>query len=159
MKLEPVLTIKIVDNFVRFGMPYALASFPGLHSLVPRLSWNANMYQPRSQALLERKYISTPAQLQCSRSRAWEPGNEAKAFNHLTRQVIGRPGNEARMHSRLCKVASFPAFYACSSFLKLNWSSQLGLANDIKKKRENYVQNHEWIKFGTTMLMLLEVQE
>ena len=34
MKLEQVLTIKIVDNFVRFGMPYIprlyLASFPGL---------------------------------------------------------------------------------------------------------------------------------
>ena len=24
MKLEPVLTMKIVDNFVRFGMPYKL---------------------------------------------------------------------------------------------------------------------------------------
>ena len=32
-------------------------------SLIPRLSWNAN--------------ILSPAQLQCSRSRAWEPGNEA----------------------------------------------------------------------------------
>ena len=42
MKLEPVLPIKIVDNFVRFGMPYTrkavwfqdraegqVASFPG----------------------------------------------------------------------------------------------------------------------------------
>ena len=44
MKLEPVLTTKIVDNFVRFGMPYSwnaniyprlpkvVASFPGLQS-------------------------------------------------------------------------------------------------------------------------------
>ena len=45
--------------------------FPGpaqisvaISSLVPRLSRNANMYH-------------VPAQLQCSRSRAWEPGNEA----------------------------------------------------------------------------------
>ena len=35
-----------------------------ISSLVPRLSQNANMYH-------------VPAQLQCSRSQAWEPGNEA----------------------------------------------------------------------------------
>ena len=27
MKLEPVLTMKIVDNFVRFGMPYYTLEF------------------------------------------------------------------------------------------------------------------------------------
>ena len=51
MKLEPVLTMKIVDNFVCFGMPFPGPGFQAperakfsMTSLVPRLSWNANMY-------------------------------------------------------------------------------------------------------------------
>ena len=37
MKLELVLTMKIVDNFVHFGMPYFCTEF-WRYSLVPRLS-------------------------------------------------------------------------------------------------------------------------
>jgi len=54
-------------------------------SLVPRLSQNANIYYrlhnfnvrvPERGSLGTRLHVS-PAQLQCSRSGAWEPGNEA----------------------------------------------------------------------------------
>ena len=31
--------------------------------------------------------LSTPAQLQCSRSRAWEPGNEATTVQHVQNLV------------------------------------------------------------------------
>ena len=49
MKLEPVLTTKIVDNFVRFGMPYEnLASFPG--SLFAALVSKAARQNPEQRA-------------------------------------------------------------------------------------------------------------
>ena len=39
MKLEPVLTMKIVDNFVRFGIDNTVLSMASeCHSLVPRPS-------------------------------------------------------------------------------------------------------------------------
>ena len=50
-----------------------LRSELAVSSLVPRLSWNANMH--RVESLVS---FSTPAQLQCLRSQAWEPGNKAK---------------------------------------------------------------------------------
>ena len=48
-------------------------------SLVPRLSQNANMYRHMYMRYIAiyHEYASTPAQLQCLRSGAWEPGNEA----------------------------------------------------------------------------------
>ena len=43
MKLERVLTMEIVDNFVRFGMPYTRPERTLVsHNLVPRLSPRAN---------------------------------------------------------------------------------------------------------------------
>ena len=39
MKLEPVLTIKIVDHFVRFGMPYRLQFYIHFAKLEAKMAW------------------------------------------------------------------------------------------------------------------------
>ena len=46
-----------------------------------------------------RIYNSTPAQLQCSRSRAWEPGNEA---SHVVRARGSAYWEEAKQRTRAC---------------------------------------------------------
>jgi len=52
MKLEPVLTMKIVDNFVRFGMPYEAS--------VSSLAWPRPVLAERGVATQDKSVSSLP---------------------------------------------------------------------------------------------------
>ena len=94
-------------------------------SLIPRLSWNAN--------------ILSPAQLQCSRSRAWEPGNKATFSD-----ILGYKSSW-QIEQKLTKVIS-------TSTTKLPKKMIPCIAENYKGKKKNFCKFWGFVAIRDTLL-------
>ena len=79
-RFEPWLDLNLQKRVVRCPLPFLFWVFKDAHTqlrpLYPLSTFNAFMWQKNNTRL------STPAQLQCLHSGAWEPGNEATCCHY-----------------------------------------------------------------------------